>query len=257
MRSRFVSSEHNPEIKHVKALRDRRSIRRTERLCIVEGARFIHDLARIHRPVLVVVRESLGDDRVEEFDDVVIVPDSLFARISDTSTPQGMLAIFPWPDVPPIPEQQPLLIVADGIRDPGNLGTIIRSAAALGASKVVCGRGSTDPLSPKVVRAAAASQWMVPIVHSADFEPEETLAGLQVLIADGASQTRIDQIDLTVPCAVVIGNEAYGVSDAMRARSHLRVAIPMRATVESLNAGVAAGIILYEAQRQRLALSGC
>jgi RNA methyltransferase, TrmH family len=209
------------------------------------------DVARIQRPLLVVAQESFDGVDLAGFDEVVIVPDALFARISDTNSPQGILAVVNWPELLARTGQEPLLIVADGIRDPGNLGTIIRCAAALGATGVVCGPGSTDPYAPKVVRAAAAAQWAIPVVPSADFEPDEIFADVQLFVADGSSETRIDGVDMTMSTAIVVGNEGFGVSDEMLALPHMRVAIPMRETVESLNAGVAAGIILYEAQRQR------
>ena len=255
MRSRFVSSEQNPDIKHIKALRDRRSVRHAERLCVVEGPRFIADLAKHVYPILVVVRESQGDADLSHFDDVLIVPDSLFDRISDTTTPQGMLAIFPLPDVPMTDDVPPLLVIADAIQDPGNLGTIIRSAAALGATGVVCGPGTVDPYAPKVIRAAAASQWNIPVVRSLAFA--EILTGIHLLVADGLAKKSVSEVDMTAPCAIAIGSEGAGVSKRLMSFPHSSMAIPMRAAVESLNAGIAASIILYEAQRQRFARSRC
>jgi TrmH family RNA methyltransferase len=254
VRGRFVTSEHNPDIKRIKALRDRRSVRHAERLCIVEGPRFVEDAARSAVPRLLVVTEQRADEHHPRADDLLIVPESLFTAISDTATPQGMLAIFPFPDVqrPFGPE---LMLIADGIQDPGNLGTMIRSAAALGATGVVCGRGTVDPWSPKVIRSAAAAQWQIPVML-ADELPT-ILERVDLLISDSSARKPIDHADLTRPIAIAIGSEGHGVGQELRLRPHSLVAIPMSGRIESFNAGIAAGIMLYEAQRQRRPSAAC
>jgi TrmH family RNA methyltransferase len=254
VRGRFVTSEHNPDIKRIKALRDRRSVRHAERLCIVEGPRFVEDAARTALPQLLVVTARRGGDDLPQADDLLIVPDSLYASISDTTTPQGMLAIFPFPHMPPPPGPQ-LLLIADAIQDPGNLGAIIRSAAALGATGVVCARGTVDPWSPKVIRSAAAAHWQVPIML-ADELPA-VLEGVDLFISDGAARESVDHVDLSRPVAIAIGSEGHGVGAELRSNPHTLVAIPMSGQVESLNAGIAASILLYEAQRQRRASAAC
>jgi TrmH family RNA methyltransferase len=254
VRGRFVTSEHNPYIKRIKALRDRRSVRHAERLCIVEGPRFVADAARLEDPRLLVVTEQRADGDLPSADDLLIVPESLFTAISDTLTPQGMLAIFPFPRVQPPPGPK-LVLIADGIQDPGNLGTMIRSAAALGATSVVCGPGTVDPWSPKAVRSAAAAQWQIPVML-ADELPT-SLEGVELLISDGAGRDAIDQADLTQSVAIAIGSEGRGVGQELRSIAHTLVSIPMSGEIESLNAGIAAGIVLYEAQRQRRSTAAC
>ena len=255
MRNRFISSEQNPDIKHIKALRDRRSVRHAERICIVEGSRFIEDAAKVQTPLLLVVSETRGVDELPIADDVLVIPDSLFARISDTTTPQGMLAVFSFPDRSLAVEGVPLILVADGVQDPGNLGTMIRSATALGATKVVCGAGTVDPFAPKVIRAAGATQWLMPIVLAEDLAAE--LRDIHINIADGNANVWIDQVDFRTESAIVVGSEGHGVSSAVRELPHTSVAIPMEQSVESLNAGIAASIILYEARRQRRGSQEC
>jgi TrmH family RNA methyltransferase len=136
---RFVTSEQNPDIKRIKALRDCRTVRHTERLCVVEGRRFVADAAMSAEPRLVVLAESAADSEIPSADDVIVVPDALFERVADTQTPQGILGVFPFPDLAVDSDVVPLILVADRIQDPGNLGTMIRSAAALGATAVICG----------------------------------------------------------------------------------------------------------------------
>jgi RNA methyltransferase, TrmH family len=254
VRGRFVTSEHNPDIKRIKALRDRRSVRHEERLCIVEGPRFVEDAARLVVPRLLVLAEGREANETPPADDVLIVPDSLFAAISDTTTPQGMLAVFPFPEVQ-TPSGPELLLVADAVQDPGNLGAMIRSAAALGATGVICAPGTVDPYSPKVIRSSAAAQWLVPI-HMPDAMPT-LLAPTDLLIADGEAPKPIDLVDLRRPIAIAVGSEGHGVGNMLRSMPHTLIAIPMTGQVESLNAGIAASIFLYEAQRQRRAATAC
>jgi TrmH family RNA methyltransferase len=162
-----------------------------------------------------------------------------------------MLGVYAMPDLEPSTDRVTLTVIADGIQDPGNLGTLIRSAVAFGATSIVCLRGTVDPFSPKVVRAAAAAHFLVPISLSTH---EDLAVGAgQLVLAEGEGAAAPDVIDWRRPTTVVIGGEARGVSPDMRARDHLSVAIPMWPGLESLNAGVAASVLLYEADRQRRA----
>jgi TrmH family RNA methyltransferase len=248
VRTRFVSSEQNPDIKRIKALRDRRSVRHAERLCIVEGPRFVADAANVDQPWLLVVSESRADDDLPSSGDLLIVPDRLFAQLSDTSAPQGILGVFPFPE-PGLSSATPMILIADGIQDPGNLGTMIRSAAALGASQVICAAGTVDPFAPKVIRSAAAAHWHIPVLPAESLQDE--LRDVALIVTDGEARVSIDEVDLDEPIAIAIGSEALGVSESIRSLPHVAAAIPMAGAVESLNAGIAASIVLYEAQRQR------
>jgi TrmH family RNA methyltransferase len=247
---RFVTSEHNPDIKRIKALRDRRSVRHLERLCVVEGRRFVSDAAMSAQPRLVVLAESSADYETPPVGDVIVVPDALFARVADTQTPQGILGVFPFPDLTVDPEVVPLILVADRIQDPGNLGTMIRSAAAFGATVVICGPGTVDPFAPKVIRAAAAAQWLIPVLLSD--RPEDAIGGATLTLAEGNGEIELEAVDLRAPTAIVIGGEGRGISDSFRDVPHVSARIPMTGSVESLNAGIAASIALYEARRQRM-----
>jgi TrmH family RNA methyltransferase len=247
---RFVTSEQNPDIKRIKALRDRRSVRHTERLCVVEGRRFVFDATLSVQPRLVVLAESTADSETPAAGDVIVVPDALFERVADTETPQGILGVFPFPDLAVDPNVVPLMLVADRIQDPGNLGTMIRSAAALGATVAICGPGTVDPFAPKVIRAAAAAQWLVPIFLSD--RPEDAIEGANLTLAEGNGEIELEAVDFRAPTAIVIGGEGRGISDSFRSVAHVSARIPMTGLVESLNAGVAASIALYEARRQRM-----
>lgn len=246
----IVSSANNPTIKRLIALRDRRSVRQAERLFIVEGPRFVWDAARSQTPAMLVGTAAALDawDIPEEID-TVEVPDSLFLHVSDTKSPQGVLGVHAFPDLRPQSDLASLVVIADGIQDPGNLGTLVRSAVAFGGTQVICLKGTVDPWSPKVVRAAAGAHFLVPI----EIRPQEDvqLDGLQVVIADEEATTPPFRINWLLPTALVIGGEAHGVRTALRDLVHEAVSIPMDPRLDSLNAGIAASVLLYEADRQR------
>lgn len=249
---RSITSSANPEIRHIKALRDRRDVRHAERLFIVEGPRFVRDAARSCPPVKLLLSETalVEWDSASDADfETIIVPDELFATVSATQSPQGVLGIFPIPDHEPVRPTPILTVIADGIQDPGNLGAMLRSAAATGASQVLYSPGSVDPYNPKVVRAAAGAQFHLAIGMSSDLESD--LAGSAIYIAESGGGVEIDQVDWTLPSSLIVGSEAHGPGQASRAMAATRITIPMVSGIESLNAGVAASIILYEAFRQR------
>jgi TrmH family RNA methyltransferase len=189
---------------------------------------------------------------------VVVLPDSLFQSLSGTETTQGVMALV----VPPawtidqLFRGRALVLVLDGLQDPGNAGTIIRAAEAFGATGAFFLKGSVSPYNPKTLRASAGSLFRVPFLYGVD--PSLARAALQQhkvdLIAavparEGAPIRSISDVDLKRPCGLIIGNESRGVSAELRSAA-LDVSIPT-VGVESLNAALAAGILLYEARRQR------
>lgn len=186
-------------------------------------------------------------------------------RASDTRTPQGVVASVALTDIAADKVRarrrgrlRPLLVVLDAITDPGNLGTILRSSLAADADEVLLGPGCVDPLSPKVVRAGAGAHFYLPIRAGLNWEQiKEWLHGApsvrQILLADAEGTRPYDGFDLTLRTALVICNEAHGASPEAARLSKLHVSIPMWNKVESLNAAVAASVILFEAARQRRA----
>lgn len=188
--------------------------------------------------------------------ETLLLPDDVFQSAVATETPQGVAALVRLKthtleqvlDAP-----GPLIIVAAGVQDPGNLGTIIRSAEAFGAAAVLVGAGTVSPYNPKAVRASAGSLFRLPVVAVEFPAVVNTLRnrGLKVLATSSHKGTPIDQADLTGGIVVLVGNEGAGIpKDIMRCVDGL-IAIPHAPNVESLNAGIAASIVLYEAARQR------
>jgi RNA methyltransferase, TrmH family len=187
-----------------------------------------------------------------------LVTDKAAAGLSETVTPQGLVAVCALRDVPAsvVTASPPRLTVAFAeLADPGNAGTVLRTADACGAGAVLFGAGSTDPYGGKAVRASAGSVFHVDVVRGAPLEsvlPEMRAAGVTVLAADGGGEVGLDEVSaegrLAGPVLWLFGNEARGVPADLAARADARVRIPMRGAAESLNLAAAAAICLYTTQ---------
>lgn len=173
---------------------------------------------------------------------------------SSVEAPQGVLAVVESPRASldeVLGDRDLLLVVADRIQDPGNLGTIIRIADAAGASGVVMTRGSVDPFNPKALRATMGSVFHLPVVEMETVEVRSRLAaaGVRVLVADQAGAIDYADADYRPPVAIVLGNEGQGPDPQWRTAADANVRIPLYGRAESLNVAVAAGLLLYEARR--------
>jgi TrmH family RNA methyltransferase len=169
---------------------------------------------------------------------------------SDTETPQGILAVLTLKELP-IPEPLDFALVVDGVRDPGNLGSILRSAAAAAVEAVLLPPGAADPFAPKVVRGGMGAHFRLPI-HQLSWDGiYASLEGLQVFLAAASGELDYFQADFRSPLALVIGSEAQGASSQARQLATAQVYIPMPGGSESLNAAVAAGVLMFEVVRQR------
>ncbi len=177
------------------------------------------------------------------------VTDDVMAAMADTVTPQGILALVPIPNLQP-PETARFLLVADQVRDPGNLGTMLRTAWAAGVTQVLLPPGTVDPTNPKVVRAGMGAHFALPIVRTEWHELWQTVGDTPVWLAEARRGTPYDEVDWCGDVALVVGGEAAGAGPLSRRASEY-VHIPMAPGVESLNAAVAAAIMLFEAFRQR------
>lgn len=179
------------------------------------------------------------------------VDDKILKSLASTVSPQGIVAVVPCPAIEPAGDDW-LTLVLDQIRNPDNLGAILRIAAAAGVYQVITSLGSADPYNPKAVRAAMGAHFYVPIRAGLNWSRiKPFLEGKQVLLADVGGQTAYYEVDWTVPTALIIGSEAEGAGDEAVKAAHRIISIPMVGSIESLNAAVAAGIIVFEALRQR------
>ena len=191
---------------------------------------------------------------------VEMVSDPVFQYLSDTKTPQGILAVvkqqeYELPDLIK-KETAPLILILENLQDPGNLGTILRTAEAAGAAGIILSSGCADIYSPKVTRSTMGSIFRVPFLYT-DSLKETILSlkrqGVRILAAHLKGSVSLYEASLTGAAALMIGNESRGLTEEIAALSDCAVRIPMSGSVESLNAAVAASILMFEARRQRMA----
>jgi TrmH family RNA methyltransferase len=243
-------------VKHARELLRKRKAREQHRQFVVEGVRMIEEAHRAGiRPALffyvpAFLASAEGRRLAEDWRGAgETVSDKVLASISDTVTPQGVLAVVPYPQL--AAARRALVLVLDSVRDPGNSGTLLRSAAAAGVDEVLIGPGSADPFNAKVVRAAMGAHFRVAVETAEWAEIARRVAGLDVVLAEAAGELDYDRHDWRRPSALIVGGEAEGASAEGRALARRLVRIPMRGGSESLNAAVAGSIILFEAARQR------
>jgi len=243
----------------------RRKIRDEEGLFVAEGLRVAEDLAASGLPIrFAVVAPALGtSDRgralataLEARARVRRVEDRVLTQLADTETPQGVLVVAEIPrrslaDVV-LPDPNGTVLVLDGVQDPGNFGTMVRTAEALGATAVIALPGTVDPWNPKAVRSSAGASFRIPIVQT---EVDEFLAWasancIKVYGADAEGEP-VDPATLAPRAALVVGNEGSGLREEILRQLDGRIAVPIAGGAESLNVAVAAGILLFLMTRKR------
>lgn len=240
----------------------RRSARRRDGLFLVEGSVFVLEALRSGFQVedLFFTEDAPGRPEIEGealARDLMpaTVPESVLKAMSDSATPQGVVAVaaIPEPRLEDLKDLDLVLVLAS-VRDPGNAGTLVRSAVAAGAQAVVFGGESVDAYSPKTVRSSAGNLFKVPIVLDAATPGWSALLrtrGLSLIGADATAPSSFYDVDLTAPSALVVGNESWGMPEEIRATLDTVAGIPMPGPAESLNAGIAGSLFLFEAVRQR------
>ena len=248
-----IASTKNPLLKSIRKAAAHGALT-DEGLAIAEGFHLLEEALKSGVEIDAVIAAEAASDRLPQLarSRMVTVPDRVFAELTTTEQPQGVITLVRPPrwTLADALGLRAMAVVLDGVQDPGNAGAVIRSAEAFGATGVVFLKGTVNPWNPKCLRGAAGSSFRVPLVAGLTAVDFLAQAGsLVVFTAMPHADRMLDQADFTHPCAIVIGGEGRGVSEPMGARAkHIR--IPTRA-VESLNAAVAAGVLLYEARRQR------
>ncbi len=252
-----ITSSANPRFRLARDLLRRKGRIRHGQV-LLEGLRLIEDcLSAGIVPALFFytraaqpVAASLGERIAAQGGQSLCLSDALMDALSTTVHTQGMVAVAPQPHLPA--GQQGLHVVVDGLRDPGNMGTLLRSAAAARGDAVHCLPGVVDVWSPKVLRAGMGAHFRVAIRSQQKLdELQAALAGHRWYVAEAGASTSYDEVDWTAPSVLVVGGEASGPLQRERLANAQAVAIPMARQVESLNAAIAASIILFEAVRQR------
>ncbi|MBO8169475.1 MAG: RNA methyltransferase [Thermoanaerobacteraceae bacterium] len=255
-----ITSFQNEKIKEINSLH-RKKYRQQKGLYFVEGQRMVEEALQFASVRTVVISEEFADKKYWEMQlqpagtEILMVPEKLFKKLADTENPQGILAV--------VKKEKPSLdkiisgnvLVAAAIQDPGNLGTLIRTAVAAGCAAVITTRGTVDVYNPKVLRSTMGAIFKIPVL---DGQPvSQILAwlknnGLPLIVADVAAEKAYYDVDLARPFALLIGNENLGPEEQVLAAADQLVRIPMLGKTESLNAAIAGSIILYESLRQRL-----
>lgn len=266
-RLRRIEGRHNALVKELRQA-FAHSERTAEGDCAIEGLRIVEEAIRSGlRFSAVLFKESAQNlaerllPQIGAHVDTLLLPDKLFDAAVPSESPQGVAALvrlkeFSLANILERLQLGPIVVLA-GLQDPGNLGTILRSAEAFGSAGVVLGEGTVSPMNSKVIRASAGSIFRLPVIPAkAAGGLEEISAKLRAqnvrLIATSSHKgTPLDQANLTGPMAIFIGSEGAGLPRTVLAQADELVAIPHTPQVESLNAGVAGSIVLYEAARQR------
>ncbi|ADU50946.1 tRNA/rRNA methyltransferase (SpoU) [Thermaerobacter marianensis DSM 12885] len=266
-----ITSPQNPRIKRLRKLQERRH-RRQLGATLVEGRRFVEEALAAGRPVrqaiytaafaaapagaaLLRALAAAGTELAE-------VTDRLLEAVAMTETPQGIVAEVAVDEPAPVGPawwrqvaegRLPLALLPDGVQDPGNLGTLVRAAAGLGAAGAVLVPGTVDPFHPRAVRASAGACLRLPMARAdsaAGAAESARAAGLAVWVAEAEAATPCWAVDWRRPCLLVVGNEGAGVSPEVQRYATGRVAIPLAGGIGSLNVAMAGCILLYEAARQ-------
>jgi len=257
----MIESQANSHVKHIRSLAADRKDRRRERLFVLEGVRLVADalaggvllVLALYAPEQLALTAA-GQALLDQLEPLAVAHTAsaqVVAAAADTVHPQGVVALARWPQVEP--GMPGIILVLDAIQDPGNMGALLRSAEAVGVAEVLGTIGTVDVYSPKVVRAAMGAHMRLAITQDLSWDAvAERLALVdQVYAADAEAHMPYFAADWRQPSALIIGNEAHGLSEDARVLAGSPISIPMQGRAESLNAAVAGSVILFEALRQR------
>ena len=280
----MITSTSSSQVKHIVNLQKKSKLRKEEKQFVVEGIKMVSEAPK-DRLVKVYISETFKADN-EEFlekmnyealgkDILEVVSDNVFIRMSDTQTPQGIMAVVNMSEITiedmfgkdmhinskndnsgnSSNKMQPLLLILENLQDPGNLGTIIRMAEGAGVTGIIMSSNTVDIYNPKTIRSTMGSLYRVPVIYVEDIcktVEECRQKGVRVYAAHLKGTDNYNVKDYTQPTAFMIGNEGNGLTDKLTDKADELVRIPMQGKVESLNAAIACTILTYEAVRQRL-----
>lgn len=251
-----IDSAQNKIIKEIRSLKNKKD-RDKKGLFLLEGERLVSEIPSAENIAYLAVSESYKGN-TDFCDNVYVLNDKLFMSAADTVNPQGIMAVCRIKDSVPVLSDNdgaPLYIILENITDPGNMGTLIRTADAAGADAVFLSAGCVDIYNPKVVRSTMGSLFHLPIYRNTDvlnLVCELNSREIMTVASHLKGFMTPYSVDMTGGLAILIGNEANGLSDELSDEAECLVKIPMPGNAESMNAGIAGGILIYEAVRQRL-----
>ena len=257
----MITSTENKQVKNIIQLNTKAKARKKQGLFVVEGIKMFLEAPR-QRVEGVYVSETFFSQK--EHEEMLegyayeVVSDAVFAKMCDTLTPQGILTLIRFPEytLEDILKKQsnPMIVVLESIQDPGNLGTIIRTGEGAGISGVIVNKETVDLYNPKTIRGTMGSIYRIPVIVSEDLTQTVkrlTAEGICVFAAHLKGTKEMYDMDFSKGCAFLIGNEGNGLTDELANCADTYLRIPMQGQVESLNAGVAASLLMYEGLRQR------
>jgi TrmH family RNA methyltransferase len=262
----YISSSKNTFIKDVKSLKSRKH-REAKNMYFIEGIRFVQEALKENVKIdKIFVSENLeyingGKEILKNINEkqlnYFVLPHKLFKEISDTDNPQGILAQIEMKkySLEDIVNANNFLVILDAIQDPGNMGTIIRTADAAGATGVILSEGCVDVYNPKVLRSTMGSIFHIPIYNSSDILMDlNYIKEKKIMLCASHLEGKTAYYNLgnADNIAVVIGNEARGIRDDIKDISDILVKIPMKGKAESLNASIAAGLLIFEIMKKRM-----
>lgn len=258
----MINSTSNKQVKRVTALRTKAKARKEEEAYVAEGLRMCRECSPEETEILYVTESFAAQEENRRWLSSYrwdLVTDIVMNVMADTKTPQGVLAIvkqrrYELGDVLPADGGRAHLMILENIQDPGNLGTIIRAGEGAGITGVIMSRDTADIYNPKVIRSTMGSIFRVPFVYAEDLKAaclELKGAGVRLFAAHLKAENNYDKEDYTDHVGFLIGNEANGLTDDTAALADCYIRIPMAGRVESLNAAVAASVLMFETARQR------
>jgi RNA methyltransferase, TrmH family len=250
----MITSLQNDRVKLVHALQTQPKTRRKENKIALEGTRLLRDACEQGLTPEFVFFSAKVDAGLLSFLEARRYPldevsDEVMRHISATEEPPGVVGVFPMPQ-PNLPSQPQRVLILDSIRDPGNLGTLLRTAGAAGVQAVLLSPTCVDPYNPKALRGGMGAHFRIPVVSRGWNDISSYCRETAVYLADGAGDVPYHKADWSRAWALIIGSEAHGAGSEARQLAHARVHIPMAAQTESLNAAAAAAVILFHAITQ-------
>lgn len=256
----MITSTANQQMKHLVQLQKKGKLRKEEDIFVVEGLKMYQEAPK-ERIVKTYVSESFYEKQKQQNiwkgEPMEIVADRVFAAVSDTKTPQGILCLIRQYHYSPeemMKGENPLLLVVENLQDPGNLGTIIRTGEGAGVTGVIMSRETVDIYNPKTIRSTMGSIYRMPFCYAEDMKEIMEMLKKQKITSYAAhlkGEKAHDGFDYCKGTAFLIGNEGNGLTEELSALADTYIRIPMCGKVESLNAAVASAVLMYEAQRQR------
>ena len=248
----MITSLQNDRVKLAHGLLSGSKSRRKLGKIALEGVRLVRDAVEAGYFPDFILYDPASVDPVSlgiPADLLLDASPEVIRHISGTEQPQGVIGVFPMP-TPSLPRSLRRVLILDALSDPGNLGSILRTAAAAGVDAVLLSPGSVDPYNDKALRGGMGAHFRVPVLSQSWEKIAATCDGLPVFLADMEGDAAYDTVDWSSSWALIVGSEAHGVSEAAVNLAHQRVFIPMAAATESLNAASATAVILFEAARQ-------